>query len=146
MTETRLRTYRDPDDATGRIRRIRGRRAREQPEAEPERKEKPVTLYMLDFNQTTKEYVLTRETTVFSELPPGAVHVTGEKRAYFWDRCPHREPSAGITASDLYLYMVNNSINEALAVRWDRSPVDMKKYIVYSIVGIILVCVVWVMM
>lgn len=146
MTETRLRTYRDPDDATGRIRRIRGRRAREQPEAEPERKEKPVTLYMLDFNQTTKEYVLTRETTVFSELPPGAVHVTGEKRAYFWDRCPHREPSDGITASDLYLYMVNNSINDALAYRYETSSIDMRKVITYGIAGVVLVCVVWALM
>lgn len=139
MTETRLRTFHDPDDATGRIRRIRrirGRRAREQ----------PVTLYMLDFNQTTKEYVLTRETTTFSELPPGAVHVTGEKRTYFWDRCPHREPSSGITASDLYLYMVNNSINDALAYRFETSSIDMRKVITYGIAGVVLVCVVWALM
>lgn len=144
MTETRIRTFCDSDGA-GRIRRIRDRFTGKGA-AEQGRRERQVTLYMLDFNQTTQEYILTRETTVFSELPPGAVHVTGEKRVYFWDRCPRREPSSGITASDLYLYMVNNSINDALAYRYDSKPVDMRKMITYGIAGVVLVCVVWALM
>lgn len=122
-TETRIRTFRDPEPR--------------------KRRERRVKLYRLSWSGG--EYRLSSSSTTFDELPREAVHVTGERNAYLISELEMTERSQGITASDLYLYMVNNSINEALAVRWDRSPVDMKKYIVYGIVGIVLVCVVWAM-
>ena len=122
--ETRIRTFRDPE----------------------RRREKRVTLYTLDYNETRQEYELHETITTFSELPPDAVHVTGEKNAYLLDRVRAGQPSTGITASDLYLFLVNNSINDALAVNWSSKPLDLRRYAIYGIAGIILVCVVWAMM
>ena len=116
------------------------------PEDGKRKREKPVKLLTLDYNATTEEYILTESSTTFSELPPGAVHVTGRKRTYFWDRVRSYEPTSGITASDLNLYMVNNSINDALAFRYDGKSMDVRKVLIYGIAGIILVCVVFAMM
>lgn len=113
---------------------------------ERERKKKMVTLLTLDYNQTSEEYLLAESRMTFDELPPGAVHVTGKKGTYFWDRVRANVPSSGITAADLNLWMINNSINDALAVNWQNNPQDIKKYLVYGIAAIVLVCVVWAMM
>lgn len=118
---------------------------RPRPEDRP-RREKSVKLLTLDYNDTAGEYILTESSTPFSELPPGAVHVTGKKRMYFWDRVRSYEPNAGITASDLNLYMVNNSINDALAYRYDSRGMDVRKMLIYGIAGLVLVCVVFAMM
>ena len=79
-------------------------------------------------------------------MPPGAVHVTGRKRTYFWDRVQSYEPTDGITASDLNLYMINNSINDALAFRYDGKGMDVRKVLIYGIAAVVLVCVVYAMM
>ena len=118
---------------------------RPRPEDRP-RRERSVKLLTLDYNDTAGEYLLTESSTTFSELPPGAVHVTGKKRTYFWDRVRSYEPNAGITASDLNLYMVNNSINDALAYRYDGKSMDVRKMLIYGIAAIVLVFVVFAMM
>lgn len=111
-----------------------------------ERKERVVTLHTLDYDAQAGEYILTESRTTFPELPRGAVHITGRRNEYFWDRAPHPERDGGITAADLCLYMLNNSINDALAYKWDPSQMDMRKVLVYGIAGIVLVCVVYAMM
>lgn len=141
----------DPDRAETRMaakqERAEAKRARQQAAREErERKKKMVTLLTLDYNQTSEEYLLAESRMTFDELPPGAVHVTGKKGTYFWDRVRANVPSSGITAADLNLWMINNSINDALAVNWQNNPQDIKKYLVYGIAAIVLVCVVWAMM
>lgn len=143
--------HEDPDRAELRIaakqERAEAKRARQQAAREErERKKKMVTLLTLDYNQTSEEYLLAESRMTFDELPPGAVHVTGKKGTYFWDRVRANVPSSGITAADLNLWMINNSINDALAVNWQNNPQDIKKYLVYGIAAIVLVCVVWAMM
>ena len=111
-----------------------------------EKKERNVKLHTLDYDAQAEEYILTESRTTFPELPRGAVHITGRKNEYFWDRSPHPERDGGITAADLCLYMINNSINDALAYKWDPSQMDMRKILIYGIAGIVLVCVVYAMM
>lgn len=143
--------HEDPDRTGLRIaakqERAEAKGARQQAAREErERKKKMVTLLTLDYNQTSEEYLLAESRMTFDELPPGAVHVTGKKGTYFWDRVRANVPSSGITAADLNLWMINNSINDALAVNWQNNPQDIKKYLVYGIAAIVLVCVVWAMM
>ena len=114
--------------------------------SERTKKEREVKLFTLDYDQTKEEYILSESRTTFPELPSGAVHVTGQKRTYFWDRVRAHEPDSGITAADLNLYMLNNSINDALAYHFNADKVDMRKMIIYGVGGIILVCVVWAML
>lgn len=136
--ETRLRAYSDAD-LTRAQRRVLERERRE-------RRRSEVKLFTLDYNATTEEYLLHESRVPFDDLPPGAVHITGRKKEYLWDRVRVERRDGGMTAADLCLWMVNNSINDALAVSWKTATPDIKKYIIYGIAGIILVCVVWAMM
>lgn len=148
--ETRLRVLEEPEAVQDRPEDIHEDPDRAElriaAKQERERKKKMVTLLTLDYNQTSEEYLLAESRMTFDELPPGAVHVTGKKGTYFWDRVRANVPSSGITAADLNLWMINNSINDALAVNWQNNPQDIKKYLVYGIAAIVLVCVVWAMM
>lgn len=109
------------------------------------KRDKPRTVKLFILEYCDGEYSLRETETTFPELPRDAVHITGRKNKYFLDTVRASEPSSGITAADLNLYMLNNSINDALAMHW-TAPKDLQKYIVYGIAGIILVCVVYALM
>ena len=104
------------------------------------RRNRPVVLYTLTYNEGRREYVRTESVTTFGKLPADAVHLTGEKDAYFLDAVRAGKTPEGLTAVDLNLWLVNNDINDALATKWSMTGDDIKKYIVY---GIVMVCVIW---
>lgn len=107
------------------------------------RRNRPVVLYTLTYNEDRREYVRTESVTTFGKLPADAVHLTGEKDAYFLDAVRAGKTPEGLTAVDLNLWLVNNDINDALATKWSMTGDDIKKYIVYGIAGIVMVCVIW---
>lgn len=107
------------------------------------RRNRPVVLYTLTYNEDRREYVRTESVTTFGKLPADAVHLTGEKNAYFLDAVRAGKTPEGLTAVDLNLWLVNNDINDALATKWSMTGDDIKKYIVYGIAGIVMVCVIW---
>lgn len=111
-------------------------------------KKRPVRLQTLTYDEDSEEYTLTDEATFFEDLPADAVHITGKKNRYFRDLVedPDYSDPQGIRATDLYLWMVNNSINDALAVRTKGlGEVDIKRYLVIGIGAIIGVCVIYAM-
>ena len=107
------------------------------------RRNRPVVLYTLTYNEDRREYVRTESVTTFGKLPADAVHLTGEKDAYFLDAVRAGKTPEGLTAVDLNLWLVNNDINDALATKWSMTGDDIRKYIVYGIAGIVMVCVIW---
>ncbi len=111
-------------------------------------KKRAVKLQTLTYDEDAEEYTLAETETYFEDLPPGAVHVTGKKNRYFLDLVedPDESDPQGIRATDLYLWMVNNSINDALAVKSKGiGDVDIRRYIVLGIGLIIGVCVIYAM-
>lgn len=111
-------------------------------------KKRAVRLQTLTYDEEAEEYTLTDEATHFEDLPPDAVHITGKKNRYFRDLVedPNYSDPQGIRATDLYLWMVNNSINDALAVKTKGlGDVDIKRYLVIGIGAIIGVCVIYAM-
>ncbi len=111
-------------------------------------KKRAVRLQTLTYDEEADEYTLTDEATYFEDLPAEAVHVTGKKNRYFLDRVedPDYSDPQGIRATDLYLWMVNNSINDALAVKTKGlGELDIRRYLVIGIGAIIGVCVIYAM-
>ncbi len=111
-------------------------------------KKRPVRLQTLTYDEETEEYTLKDEATFFEDLPADAVHVTGKKNRYFLDLVedPDYSDPQGIRATDLYLWMVNNSINDALAVKSKGlGELDIRRYLVIGIGAIIGVCVIYAM-
>lgn len=118
------------------------------PSEESRDKKRPVKLQTLTYDEEAEEYTLTETATYFEDLPSEAVHVTGKKNRYFLDRVedPDYSDPQGIRATDLYLWMVNNSINDALAVKnKGLGDVDIRRYLVIGIGAIIGVCVIYAM-
>lgn len=118
------------------------------PSEKPKDKKRPVKLQTLTYDEEAEEYTLTEKATFFEDLPPEAVHITGKKNRYFLDRVedPDYSDPQGIRATDLYLWMVNNSINDALAVKnKGLGDVDIRRYLVIGIGAIIGVCVIYAM-
>ena len=112
-------------------------------------KKRAVKLQTLTYDEEEEEYTLEETATYFEDLPAEAVHVTGKKNRYFLDLVedPDESDPQGIRATDLYLWMVNNSINDALAVKTKSlGDVDVRRYIVIGIGLIIGVCVIYAMM
>lgn len=111
-------------------------------------KKRAVRLQTLTYDDETEEYTLTDDATYFEDLPADAVHVTGRKNRYFLDLVedPDYSDPQGIRATDLYLWMVNNSINDALAVKAKGlGEIDIRRYLVIGIGAIIGVCVIYAM-
>jgi len=76
-----------------------------------------VGLNILSYDETADVYHLDYMHIKRADLPPAAVHVTGGGNAeYYLDTVNTGQyPKPGyMTATDLYLYMINNDINEAL--------------------------------
>lgn len=110
------------------------------------KKPKKVTLCTLTY--ADGEYRLTKTKVDDDKLPRAAVHVTGEKGTYFVDEVTEKDPPqiGPGNAIDLYLYMINNSINSALAASWSRlGSLDIRQIVTYGIVGVVGICIVWAM-
>lgn len=107
------------------------------------RRNRSVLLYTLTYNEERQEYVRIESRTTFGKLPSDAVHLTGQKDAYFLDAVRAGKTPEGLTAVDLNLWLLNNDINDALATKWSMTGDDIKKYIVYGIAGVVMVCVIW---
>ena len=79
-----------------------------------------VGLYVLTYDPARDVYNLDYGHVKRSDLPPRAVHLTGAgKSEYYLDMVDTGDyPRPGyMTANDLYLYMVNNDINESLNIK-----------------------------
>ena len=111
-----------------------------------QKKPKKVTLCTLTY--ADGEYRLTKTKVDDDKLPRTAVHVTGEKGTWFVDEVTEKDPpqTGPGNAIDLHLYMVNNSINSALAASWSRlGSLDIRQLLTYGIVGVVGICIVWAM-
>jgi hypothetical protein len=87
------------------------------------------------------------------ELPRTAVAVTNKRRTYADDKifmtdwwlseqatCPDDWMARQFTASDAYLYMVTNKLDNALTLNWtDMSHIDFKKYFLLGAIAIMVV-------
>lgn len=107
------------------------------------RRQRLVTLYTLAYDDARHEYIRTESRVARGRLPLDAVHLTGEKDAYMLDLVRAGKAPEGLTAVDLNLWLLNNDINDALATKWSMTGDDIKKYIVYGIAAIVMVCVIW---
>ena len=79
-----------------------------------------VGLYVLTYDDYHDVYNLDYGHIKRADLPREAVHLTGAGKAeYYLDQVKAGDyPRPGyMTATDLYLYMVNNDINEALNIK-----------------------------
>lgn len=108
---------------------------------------KSIKLHTLSWDEPNTRYILNTEEKKFGELPAEAVHVTGKKNEYLLDTIGiFNETDYGYDATDLNLWMVNNDINEALAGTGSKSDVDLRKLVVYGIIGIVAVMIVYAFM
>lgn len=110
-----------------------------------------VKLYVLTYEgdeEGNGEYTNTVSYMVRRDLPREAVHVSGEKNAYFIDKvkCGRRASPDECTAVDLCYWMENNDIDDALALKWSdkfNTNMDMKKVIIIGVALIVAVIVLW---
>lgn len=76
-----------------------------------------VGLYTLTYNPATECYHLDYEHVVKKTLDPRAVHLTGSGESEYYldlvDTGKYPQPNY-MTATDLYLYMINNDISDSL--------------------------------
>lgn len=115
-----------------------------------DRPKEPRKVTLCTLSYADGEYRLIKKKVDDVDLPRAAVHVTGEKRTWFVDAVRDEDkdpPQIGPgNAIDLHLYMVNNSINSALAASWSKlANIDVKQILVYGFVGIVGICIVWAM-
>lgn len=99
-----------------------------------------VGLYTLDYDANTEYYYLDYRHIKRADLPLKAVHVTGAGESkYYLDNVDTGEYPKPLymTATDLYLYMVNNDISDALTNK-GKIPIIMDT----KTGGLIIVCVV----
>lgn len=79
------------------------------------------------------------------DVPTEAVHNSGESSKYTIDRIkvryPYREYEKGFSAIDLYLWMINNDINDCLAYKWNGMQFFSNKKM-WLIIGIATVAVI----
>lgn len=109
---------------------------------------KPKKVILCTLTYADGEYRLTKTKVDDDKLPRTAVHVTGEKGTWFVDEVAEKDPpqTGPGNAIDLHLYMVNNSINSALAASWSRlGSLDIRQIVTYGIVGVVGICIVWAM-
>ena len=102
-----------------------------------------VALKTLSYSEDQDRYILNIENIDRADIPDAAVHETGVKNSYVLDQIDYGEIDTTFNAIDLNLYMVNNSINDALSNIWTGHSVkvDWKQLIAYGIVGIVAIAV-----
>lgn len=139
---TKVKEPRDPDSGLERLRRWWLRNFKGY-----------VNLISISRDPRYAEFI--HETTLVhrKELPRTAVPVTNQRRTYADDKifmtdwwlseqatCPDDWMARQFTASDAYLYMVTNKLDNALTLNWtDMSHIDFKKYFLLAAIAIMVV-------
>lgn len=127
------------------IRRNRGEDSGEIVTTSDRRRTKTVKLWTIGYDDEREEFTRTETRVAIDELPPDAVEITKLKDTWLLDEVGAPEPDddgnpARITAASLNLWMVNNSINEALSGRWSaRMDADQIKRL--AIIGFVAVVI-----
>ena len=99
-----------------------------------------------------------KETTLvkWKDLPRDAVKCTGERHAYCLDLVEKSQwyldnhyrnlgqRDAGFNASDAYLYMQSNKLDNALAIKWNM--ISRTSPIKYAIIGLVILLVGYIVM
>lgn len=107
-----------------------------------------VPLYTMEYDAATECYierVVMMTKSDIRKIYPDALHISGRSGFYHMDIGTGPWPEPGeCSAIDLYLYLVNNSINDALAYKLRTWSIDWK---MLGIAGaaIAVVVVLWVM-
>ena len=107
-------------------------------------KDNRVGLYTLFYNAQNETYAQFYEHVPKKDLPAEAVHISGKQgKEYIIDYVDAgKYPKPGYTnATDLYLYMMNNDIDDALTNVRKPLPIDTK-YLAY--IGIAVLAVVFI--
>lgn len=110
------------------------------------KKPKTAKLYEMNYEPLHDRYLITIRKVPVTSLPADCVHVTGKKGSYFLDKTGLWEmpDPERLSAIDLYLYMVNNSISDALANRAGIvHDMDFMKIVAFLIVAVIGIAVVF---
>lgn len=111
-----------------------------------------VLLHRIERDFDTNGYKITTEETTLSELPLEAVRVVGKKNEFAIDeiniRHEFNQNDYGFSAIDLNLWLESNTINDALALKWNglEGLLDKRKLSMILIIGVIAVIVVYVLM
>lgn len=130
------------DEMREMIRRNRG----EEVETTPDRRRtKTVKLWTIGYDDERDEFTRTESHVAVDELPPDAVEVTKLRATWLLDEVGAPDPDdegnpARITAASLNLWMVNNSINEALSGRWS-ARMDMDQLKRLAVIGFVAVVI-----
>lgn len=101
-----------------------------------------------------QRYILKTYEVTAEDLPDTAVHVTGKKGRWFVDAVDREgrddlqvryDPEYKVPdAVDIYLYAITNAFDEALMIRGQGAPKDVKKIVVWLMVIGVAACVAWV--
>lgn len=94
----------------------------------------------ITFDDSAKRYRLDRRTVKERDIPQNALKITGGKNHYGVIACEQpvrkirrEDGSLETCAISNYLYMINNSINDALASTWKPKYIDVKLLTVLAI-------------
>lgn len=88
------------------------------------------------------EYIFDKNIIKRKDLPHDAVHVTNQKNTYHVDfdyrkRRIDTVPDNRFTAVDLYIFMKDNTYNEAMRVALDgKKSMDPKQLMMYAVIGV----------
>lgn len=109
------------------------------------KRSKTVKLWTIMYDEDRGEFIRTERRLDIEDLPPDAVEVTKLKDTWLLDSVGAPEPDidgnpAGITAASLNLWMVNNSINEALSGKWN-ARMDMEQLKKLAIIGFVAIVI-----
>lgn len=109
------------------------------------KRSKTVKLWTIMYDEDRGEFIRTERRMDIEDLPPDAVEVTKLKDTWLLDSVGAPEPDidgnpAGITAASLNLWMVNNSINEALSGKWN-ARMDMEQLKKLAIIGFVAIVI-----
>lgn len=111
-----------------------------------------VLLHRIERDFDTNGYKIITEETTLGELPVEAVKVLGKKNEFAIDsvnvKHDYNQNDYGFSAIDLNLWLESNTINDALALKWDglQGLLDKKKLSAVLIVGVIALIVIYVLM
>ena len=114
-------------------------------DSERPKRSKKVKLWTIMYDEDRGEFIRTERRMDIEDLPPDAVEVTKLKDTWLLDSVGAQEPDiegnpAGITAASLNLWMVNNSINEALSGKWN-ARMDMEQLKKLAIIGFVAIVI-----
>lgn len=92
-------------------------------------------------DESTGGYRMDTEIMLRKDVPVEAVHNTGDSHGYTIDtvkvKYPYRYDEGGFSAIDLNLWLQNNDINDALALKWDgMKNIEPKHLVIVAAIAI----------